>query len=768
MDLTGPEGLEGSGEEGRGLDGSGKDGTGVDWRGGAGADWRGEDRRGAEGIGQEWRGWMGLERTGVDRMGVEGTGREWRDRRGRDWTGLDRTGPDGREWLGADRNGQDGTGREWMGAERIGEARLPRSSRYAKLGAGSNGDPDRSPGETRIARLGARERRVQRGGFGPEKSNQTSPSARVGIWKIQAHYLPAAKTGSYLQTTLGRFLSRRSTTRAANASGFSALTNVLCRLANPFRKGWTGPDEGVDRTGKAGLEWRGKVLDPIRLGNTLWPGIELYKEQREICYSVLENNETYVPSANMMGKDFTAAYLVLTIFLSCIKLGVGCRIITTSVKGEHLGVLWAEIGRLVMGSKYPLVADRGGPLILMHQEIRRADERESKNPANYLKAMVSETGEGLSGHHAEFTLLVGDESSAIPDLVYSAGQGWAKRFFFFGNPNDCQNFFRKAIEAGDLKRENGDGYIRKIIKLNAEKSPSVKLALKQLAIGKTPTNEILVPGVIRWENGVLGYQYRRKHWDARRQCVGLDAEFYKGVEVLLFPPEWLSRAGQLADEMNGRKRQARAIGIDPAEGGDKTAMAAVDEYGLLELVSRQTPDTSVVTGEALAFMFAHGVPAEKVLFDRGGGGKEHADRLRSQGYNVGTLAFGETVSADPKRRGTVTSLEERIGLYEESYAYRNRRAELYGNLSRRLNPTNALKFAIPREYTELLWQLGKFPRWYDSEGRITLPPKSKRGESDTRKTLTELIGHSPDEADALVLALYAMEHKTSQSLASAF
>jgi hypothetical protein len=48
---------------------------------------------------------------------------------------------------------------------------------------------------------------------------------------------------------------------------------------------------------------------------------------------------------------------------------------------------------------------------------------------------------------------------------------------------------------------------------------------------------------------------------------------------------------------------------------------------------------------------------------------------------------------------------------------------------------------------------------YDEEGRMMLLPKSRKpGGNATQKTLTELIGHSPDEADALALAVHAMLH----------
>jgi hypothetical protein len=33
----------------------------------------------------------------------------------------------------------------------------------------------------------------------------------------------------------------------------------------------------------------------------LWPSVVFYREQEEIIYSVVENDETFVPAGNMMG-----------------------------------------------------------------------------------------------------------------------------------------------------------------------------------------------------------------------------------------------------------------------------------------------------------------------------------------------------------------------------------------------------------------------------------------------------------------------------------
>lgn len=149
------------------------------------------------------------------------------------------------------------------------------------------------------------------------------------------------------------------------------------------------------------------------------------------------------------GKDFVAGFIVLCLFIRCIKTGQSCRIVTTSVAEHHLKVLWGEVGRFIQTCRVPLVGP-GRPLVVNHMEVRRRDEMQAKNPLNYLVGRVSEKGEGLAGHHAEVTLFVADEASGVDDKSYEMAQGWAKRMLIFGNPNSCQNFFRRGVDGGDL------------------------------------------------------------------------------------------------------------------------------------------------------------------------------------------------------------------------------------------------------------------------------------------------------------------------------
>lgn len=196
-----------------------------------------------------------------------------------------------------------------------------------------------------------------------------------------------------------------------------------------------------------------RCIDPFALGEEFWPDVSFYDKQREIVYSVEENDETYVTAGNKLGKDFVTGFICPNVFLRCIKLGVSCRIVTTSVAEHHLKVLWGEIGRFVTTSRHPLIYSKenpDAPLTMQYMSIRRRGESESKNPLNYLVGRVSEKGEGLAGHHADVTLFVADEASGVDDKSYEMAQGWAKRMLIFGNPNPCGNFFFKGVKAGDL------------------------------------------------------------------------------------------------------------------------------------------------------------------------------------------------------------------------------------------------------------------------------------------------------------------------------
>lgn len=505
-----------------------------------------------------------------------------------------------------------------------------------------------------------------------------------------------------------------------------------------------------------------RVLDPIKFAHLHWPDVKFYRQQQEIIYSVVDNDETYVPAGNALGKDFVAAFIALWWFCSRRP----ARVVTTSVKMDQLeDVLWGEIRRFIATSAVKL------PLQYNHMKIRQLRDDGTIYPNSELVGQVSNTTEGLLGRHSTGgfkpvqndiprTLVIFDEASGINDTTYTSTQTWAHRKLIIGNPFPCENFFKRGVVSGDVPRASGSGFHRKVIRIAAADSPNVRLAQEEQAQGKQPSGKIIIPGVKSWAT----YQENLKLWDKVLQCVGLDAQFWLGPDTLLFPPDWLNHAERLARQLAGQPRKAFAVGIDPAEGGDKTAMAAVDDLGLIELVSKRTPDTSVIVGECLAFCHKHKVSADRVCIDRGGGGKEHADRLRAQGFAIRTVAFGESITPDPRR--STPPLADRLDTREERYAYFNRRAQMYHDLRLLLDPSGEKGgWAIPAQYGELRRQLAPIPLTYDGEGRVKLLSKNKRSPDGKEKTLSELIGCSPDEADAVVLGVHAMLHRETKRVA---
>lgn len=517
------------------------------------------------------------------------------------------------------------------------------------------------------------------------------------------------------------------------------------------------------------------TIDPLEFQRLVWPSDYFYDKQREIIYSVCENDETVVPAGNMLGKDFVAAFIILYFFMSRYP----CRIVTTSVREEHLGVLWGEMNDAIYRAKVALRVEDGGPLIVNHREIKRYMRSEKREaPLCYIKGMVAgNNGQGLSGHHIKATgdgvprtLLVVDEASGTDEIVYTLATAWANRILGIGNCWQCENWFKYAVtgrpgtddRGGDIARDYASGYHRKVIRITAEDSPNVRFARAQQKAGIEPDNRIIVPGVKSWGE----YQRNRKLWDAERQCVGLDAMFYEGAEIKMFPKTWLEIAELLGQQTrHDINRRAKGIGVDTAEGGDNTSMCAVDADGVIDLISKKTPDTSEIPNMVLEFMKKWHCKPEDVVFDRGGGGYQHVSVLNKMGFKVRSVAFGETVTAANHWKYFHTMKEKQMEA-EEKTIYKNRRAELYGTLRDVLNPAYETGFGIDTRFVELFQQLTPIPLWWE-DGKLTLPPKSAKPGSknpEDQITLVKLIGHSPDEADSLVLAVYAMTHKPPNTM----
>jgi len=509
------------------------------------------------------------------------------------------------------------------------------------------------------------------------------------------------------------------------------------------------------------------LTDPLAFQTALWPNVRFYDKQQDVIQSVVDDDMTVVPAGNMLGKDFVAAFIAVWYFLSRKP----CRIVTTSAKDDHLRVLWGEINNYIQTSSFPLTVDKGGPLIVNHREIKRRLPDGSICPVSYIRGMVASADSiaSMQGHHVANvgdgiprTLFIADEASSVPDDYWKMARTWAKRALIIGNPWDCANFFFKSVKGdpsindpgGNLFSEDGRRCYRRVIRIRAEDSPNVRLGLSEKAKGRKPSYRQIIPGVKDLEE----YEKNRLTWDPIQQCVSLDGDFYEGSEVRLYPPDWLRKAQKVGNALDVRRRpKNRWMGIDVGEGGDDTVWTVIDEQGILFQEAIKTPDTSVIPTQTIDLIKQYQIDPKNVLFDRGGGGYEHTNYLRKIGYQVRSMGFGEAAT-DPFISRRMKSTQERTEQVEVKYVYRNRRAEMYGMLRELINPMLREKpFGIPSQYTELLNQLRPLPLQFDQEGRMYLPPKDRRSKDSKEQTLKEMLGCSPDEADSLVLATFAME-----------
>lgn len=188
-------------------------------------------------------------------------------------------------------------------------------------------------------------------------------------------------------------------------------------------------------------------LDPLAFIRLAWPHIRLYDKQKEILYSVRDNDETIVPAGNMLGKDFISALCAMWFF--CTRRPA--RVVTTSVKYDQLNdVLWGEIRRLIESSKVNL------PIHYNHMKIRQVRTDGTFVPLTEMVGQVVNKGESMLGRHLPRdiprTLVIFDEASGIDTAVYDSAKTWAHRILVIGNPFPTTNFFYQAVKEGDIPR----------------------------------------------------------------------------------------------------------------------------------------------------------------------------------------------------------------------------------------------------------------------------------------------------------------------------
>lgn len=187
--------------------------------------------------------------------------------------------------------------------------------------------------------------------------------------------------------------------------------------------------------------------DPVlwleeRLGGFAW------SKQREVAKSVAEHRYTAVPSSHDTGKSYIASSIAAW-WLDSHRAGEAFAVTTAPTWNQVHAILWREIRKLHSRGELPgrttldarwYIGGSGRPGHPDEQLVAYG-----RKPADYDQA-------AFQGIHAKYVLVIIDEASGIPKLLYDAVDSLATneyaRVLAIGNPDDPASEFAKICRPG--------------------------------------------------------------------------------------------------------------------------------------------------------------------------------------------------------------------------------------------------------------------------------------------------------------------------------
>lgn len=433
------------------------------------------------------------------------------------------------------------------------------------------------------------------------------------------------------------------------------------------------------------------------LNKSLWP------MQAEILKSVRDNMRTAVRSCHGIGKTFTAAMCILW-FLYTHPKAIVLSTAPTWRQVEKL--IWKEIRSAYRESVVPL----GGNLLPKTPELHLIHDEW------YAAGLSTNEPDRFQGFHEEHILVIVDEAAGVNLEIYEAIEGIltssGARLLLIGNPTAIGTPFYDAFV-------KNIGY--KTFHVSAFDTPNFT------AYGITPEDiasdtwqkkvkEIPYPRLItpQWVSD------RYKAWGelSAPYQVRVMGNFPQQGEDTLIPLLWIELAMERWDETPEDKPVQ--LGVDVAAfGSDKTVIAVRKGKKLSALNVYSQKNTRETAG--LVLQFARENDTRKIAVDEIGVGRGVVDSLEEDGYYGVGVNVAER-SRDPER-------------------YHNLRAELWYSFREMLDPDKE-PIALPPD-DELLSELASVKYKVDSRGAIQI---------ESKEDMKKRLGHSPDRADAAVLA----------------
>ena len=520
--------------------------------------------------------------------------------------------------------------------------------------------------------------------------------------------------------------------------------------------------------------------------NRQWPGIRLDWYHKDIIWSMCSRDirEVYCKGATGVGKGTGVSLGTLILFRIFDPLQV---IVTRDTHERAKAVMLKELRKW-----WKRMLDPPPGRVL----VERIEHHDSHN----IVIVNPNSEEGFSGTHEAKVLYIFDEATAAvlnPRFDLADTQAW--KFVALANPRTQGGKFRSAFPRNDPDKTQtiATPYgLRRLITVDGADCTNVREKrlkypvgpLGGITIGKRhykhgepiPAEDYdrvkpLIPGQVCYDE-YKGHCAKPEWWSrifAHGQFSKSDPE----RQVVLF--EWCQGCGELWNrwrrardwcleqmrfgliERLAKLSHVAAAGLDVglSQGGDKNVLTVGNDYGIRQQFTTDAIDDGMDLCDWVCDIFEEtlGISLPKsgipIAIDYGGGfGNAVGDPLKRRRVRVIEVRGNDTPQIDPR-------------------VYANRRAELYGEFGKRIDPKGAYRgtrFMMPYD-EELFEDLCAPEKVFQGEDRIRflISPKRKpphTGEDDAKERVLSVqskLGRSPDKGDSATLLLEALRHKGS-------
>lgn len=404
-------------------------------------------------------------------------------------------------------------------------------------------------------------------------------------------------------------------------------------------------------------------------------------------------------------------------------------------------------------------------------ETQVAGVVDPSNRKHFVNVANPEAGEGLSGGHGPHVLFVFDEaSSVIPDLPINARKQ-AGMIVFISNPRVLAGIFYDLYPKVDPDKNQvwiDKGIRRACLTFGGTGALNVRAKRVHVPYGPPggldgetldgekffiaegdkipdeylPHTRALIPGQMDWAKYYTIMQSPNeieRAWSGEGKFPPEDADFQ------IIAPSWLKEPCDLWN-LHKDKIEVTALGLDLAASadGDWTVLVAGGPLGIKTIFRTQKANPMQTLSWIVSCCKSIGIELTKgdvpIAVDAiGAGGNVMAEVMEQAGAIVYPI------------KGNMKA--------ENPQLYCNRRAELYGVLGVRLDPSSAYlePFMIPDD-TNLKEELAAHEKHFiaDMTRFYATPKVPSRGQFANVQCIKDRIGRSPDTADAVVLCYWVI------------